>query len=95
MAKGYWIARLDVSNQDRYHEYVEAATPAYKEHGAKFLIRGGAIVAEEGTSRSRNVVIEFDSVETALACYNSETYAKARKIRQELSVGELIVVEGA
>lgn len=95
MPKGYWIVRLDVSNQDRYHEYVEAATPAYKEHGAKFLIRGGAIVAEEGASRSRNVVVEFDSLEIALACYNSDTYAKARKIRQELSDGELIVVEGA
>lgn len=95
MPKGYWIARLDVSNQDRYHEYVEAATPAYKEHGAKFLIRGGAIVAEEGPARSRNVVIEFDSVEVALACYNSDIYSKARAIRQELSEGELIVVEGA
>jgi len=95
MPKGYWIARLDVNNQDRYHEYVEAATPAYKEYGAKFLIRGGAIVAEEGSSRGRNVVIEFDSVEVALACYNSDTYAKARQIRQELSEGELIVIEGA
>lgn len=95
MPKGYWIARLDVSIQDRYHEYVEAATPAYKEYGAKFLVRGGAIVAEEGASRGRNVVIEFASIDDALACYNSDTYAKARKIRQELSIGELIVVEGS
>lgn len=95
MPKGYWIVRLDVHNQDRYHEYIEAATPAYKEYGAKFLVRGAAIAAEEGRSRSRNVIIEFDSVEIALACYNSDIYTKARKIRQELSDGELIVVEGA
>lgn len=95
MPKGYWVVRLDVHNQDRYHEYIEAATPAYKEYQAKFLIRGGAIVADEGNARSRNVVVEFESIETALACYNSDAYAKARKIRQELSDGEFIVIEGA
>lgn len=95
MPKGYWVVRLDVNNQDRYHEYIEAATPAYQEFGAKFLVRGGAIHADEGNSRSRNVVIEFESIEQALACYNSDTYAKARQIRQELSDGELIVIEGA
>ncbi len=94
MPKGYWIARLDVHNQERYHEYVEAATPAYKEYGAKFLVRGGVIIADEGGSRSRNVVIEFETVEAARACYESDTYAAARKIRQELSEGELIVIEG-
>ncbi len=95
MPKGYWIVRLDVHNQDRYHKYIEAATPAYKEFGAKFLVRGGTIAANEGDFRSRNVVIEFESVEAAMACYESDTYTAARKIRQELSSGELIVIEGA
>lgn len=94
MAKGYWIGRVDVRDPEAYKDYVATASPAYKEFGAKFLVRGGAFGVEEGKARARNVVIEFPSYEAALACYNSETYQKARAIRKQFSEGELIVVEG-
>jgi uncharacterized protein (DUF1330 family) len=95
MAKGYWIGRITVHDAERYKDYVTTATPAYKEYGAKFLVRGGQCTAVEGEGRPRNVVIEFDSYEAALACYNSPVYSEAKKIRQEVADGELIVVEGA
>lgn len=95
MAKGYWIARIDVNAPERYDEYKNAAAPAYAEYGANFIVRGGQFDAKEGESRGRNVVIEFPSYDAALACYNSPAYAIARAIRQEISVGELIVIEGA
>ncbi|MEQ8308488.1 MAG: DUF1330 domain-containing protein [Hoeflea sp.] len=94
MPKGYWIGRVDVRDPEAYKAYVETATPAYKEFGARFLVRGGAFEAAEGHSRSRNVVIEFPSYEAAKACYDSETYRKARAIRQEVSEGEIIIIEG-
>ena len=94
MPKGYWIARITVHNPERYKDYVTTATPAYKEFGAKFLVRGGQSNAVEGEGRPRNVVIEFDSYEKALACYNSPAYVAARAIRQEVADGELIIVEG-
>ena len=94
MAKGYWIGRIDVHDLERYKGYVAAATPAYIEYGAVFLVRGGRFEAVEGVPRARNVVIEFPSYEAALACYNSETYQNARKIRLEFSKGDLIVIEG-
>ena len=94
MPKGYWVARIDVSDAERYKDYVAAATPAYKEFGARFLVRGGKVVGAEGQGRSRNVVIEFPSVEAALACYNSDAYTRARAIRQQLSEGELVIIEG-
>ncbi|MCI5077786.1 DUF1330 domain-containing protein [Oricola sp.] len=94
MAKGYWVGRITVHDPERYKDYVATATPAYQEYGAKFLVRGGQISAVEGEARPRNVVIEFESYEKALACYNSPAYTAARKIRQEIADGELIVVEG-
>jgi uncharacterized protein (DUF1330 family) len=94
MTKAYWIGRITVHQPERYKEYVEAATPAYKAHGARFLVRGGAYEAVEGEARPRNVVIEFPSLEAARACYDSEQYGKARAIRQEIADGELIIVEG-
>ena len=41
------------------------------------------------------MVIEFASMEDAIACYNSPEYTEARKIRQSVSDGEFILVEGA
>ena len=74
MAKGYWIARVDVHNMDGYKEYVAQNGAVFAKYGAKFLVRGGKHVPKEGTSRSRNVVLEFKDYETALACYNSPEY---------------------
>ena len=94
MAKGYWIARVDVENADKYPDYVATAKPAFERHGAKFLVRGGETHSLEGKNRARNVVIEFASVADALACYNSPEYQAAVKIRQAAAASELIIVEG-
>jgi uncharacterized protein (DUF1330 family) len=48
----------------------------------------------EGKARSRNVIIEFPSMEEALACYNSSEYTAARAIRQSVSEGDFLLVEG-
>ena len=94
MAKGYWIARVDVRDPEGYKDYVAAAGVAFDKYGARFLVRGGPSVELEGHARTRNVVIEFDSIETAKACYDSEEYQKAKAIRQQHAVADLILVEG-
>jgi uncharacterized protein (DUF1330 family) len=48
----------------------------------------------EGKARARNVIIEFPSMDEALACYNSPEYTAARAIRQTVSQGEFVLVEG-
>ena len=57
-------------------------------------MRGGPHEVKEGTSRSRNVVIEFKDYATALACYNSPEYQANIKVRQPHSIADLIVIEG-
>jgi uncharacterized protein (DUF1330 family) len=94
MPKGYWIARVDVENADRYPDYVTTAKPAFERYGAKFLVRGGETHSLEGNNRARNVVIEFASVQDAMDCYNSEEYQAAKAIRQDAAASELIIVEG-
>ena len=94
MAKGYWIARMSVHDAERYKDYVAAAAPAFQRYGARFLARGGEVHLSEGDARPRNVVIEFPSAQAAVDCYNSEEYTAARAIRQSVSDGELLIVEG-
>lgn len=95
MAKGYWIARVDVNDAERYKDYVSTAKPAFERFGANFLARGGAVTQLEGQGRARNVVIEFPSVQHALDCYNSQEYQAALKIRKETADSDLMIVEGA
>jgi uncharacterized protein (DUF1330 family) len=94
MAKGYWIARVDVTNPDAYKKYVEGSAAAFAKYGARFLARGGRAQQLEGPMRARNVVIEFDSPEQAVACYNSPEYQAARQHRLGAAEAELMVVEG-
>ncbi|MBO0906124.1 DUF1330 domain-containing protein [Jiella sonneratiae] len=94
MPKGYWIASIDVRDPEGYKAYVAAAKPAFEAHGAKFLARGGTVEALEGKARPRNVIIEFDSVAAARACYESPDYQKARAIRQKVADGDILILEG-
>jgi uncharacterized protein (DUF1330 family) len=94
MAKGYWIARVDVNNEDGFKPYAAANAAIFKKFGARYVVRGGKFDGMEGSSRSRNVVIEFSDYATALACYRSPEYQANVKVRQPHSVVDLIVIEG-
>ena len=94
MAKGYWIVHVDVSDPEAYKAYVAANAVAFRKYGAKFLVRGGTHETLEGTTRSRNVVLEFKDYATALACYRSPEYAKAIALREGVALADLVVIEG-
>jgi len=94
MPRGYWIASIDVNDPDAYKAYVTANAAAFRKYGAKFVVRGGQFELREGTSRSRNVVLEFKDYATALACYDSTEYRAASALRQGNSVANLIIIEG-
>ena len=94
MAKGYWIARVDVADPEVYKTYVAANAAPIARHGGRFLVRGGTHERLEGTSRSRNVVIEFPSYQAALDCWQSADYQAAVAIRAPVSTADLLVIEG-
>jgi uncharacterized protein (DUF1330 family) len=94
MAKGYWVANIDVTDLDGYKAYVAANAVPFRQFGAKFLTRGGKSEAVEGKLRSRVVVIEFPSYEAALTCYHSPDYQKAKALRIGNGIGEIVVLEG-
>ena len=93
-AKGYWIGRVDVHNEEGYKPYMAANPAIFQKFGGKFIVRGGKVTGVEGQSRSRNVVIEFPDYATALACYQSPEYQANIKVRQPHSIADLIIIEG-
>lgn len=94
MAKGYWVATVDVNDPERYKRYIAANGAVFAAHGARFLVRGGRSAVVEGRARARMVVIEFADYDTALACWNSPEYAAVRALRTDCSIGDVVVVEG-
>ena len=92
--KGYWIGRVDVADDDAYGRYVAANGPVFARYGGRFLVRGGRFENPEGTSRTRNVVLEFDSYERALECYHSQEYQAIINLRTDVSQADMIVIEG-
>lgn len=94
MAKAYWIAHVTVTNMDEYTKYVETAPPAFQKYGARVLARGGQYEIMEGEGRARNVVIEFESIDDAIACYRSDEYQRAKAHRVDAGVADITIVEG-
>ena len=92
--KGYWIAMVDITDPVKYPEYVAANAVAFEKYGAKFLARGGRHEDPEGPTGQRHVIIEFESYQTAIACYQSPEYQAALKIRLEASSAHFVIVEG-
>lgn len=94
MQKGYWIVRVDVTDQEQFKEYAAANAVALKKYGARFLVRAGRFEVPEGTTRARNTIVEFPSYQAALDCWNSPEYQAAIKLRLPASTIDLVIVEG-
>ena len=94
MAKGYWVGFADVSDPEGYKLYMAENAIAFRKYGARFLVRGGTRDVPEGEPRSRTLVIEFPTYETALECYRSPEYAKAIALRKGKAIVDLAIVQG-
>ncbi|PWE32038.1 DUF1330 domain-containing protein [Maritimibacter sp. 55A14] len=94
MPKGYWVAHVTVEDPEVYRKYREANAAPFAAHGARFLVRGGEGDVVERALRPRTVVIEFPSIEAARACYDSPEYRAAKALRDPVSAGDIVIVEG-
>jgi uncharacterized protein (DUF1330 family) len=94
MPKGYWIVRVDISDPEKYKAYLAANAQPFRKYGARFLVRAGRFENPEGTSRTRNAVIEFPSYRAALDCWHSPEYQEAMKLREPVSTADLVITEG-
>jgi uncharacterized protein (DUF1330 family) len=95
MAKGYWIASYrEIRDAGRLAAYAKLAGPALMAGGGRFLARGlPAMVYELGVMQ-RVVLIEFDSVEQAVAAHDSRDYQAALAVLGDSVDRELRIVEG-
>jgi uncharacterized protein (DUF1330 family) len=95
MAKGYWVTFYrSVSNPSALAEYAKLAAPAIENGGGHFLARTVATTAYENGLKERVVVIEFDSVEKAIATFESAEYRAAHNLLAGAVERDVRIVEG-
>ncbi|MBV9686560.1 MAG: DUF1330 domain-containing protein [Alphaproteobacteria bacterium] len=95
MAKAYWVAAYrSISDPEALAGYAKLAGPAIMAAGGRFLARGTPARAYEAGLLQRLVIIEFDSVEKAVAAHDSEGYQAALKVLGRSADRDLRIVEG-
>jgi uncharacterized protein (DUF1330 family) len=96
MAKGYWVTFYrSVSNPAALAAYAKLAGPAIEAGGGRFLARGAAAKAYEAGMVERSVLIEFDSVQQAIATYESPAYQVAKKLLEGSVERDVRFLEGS
>ena len=92
---GYIIARVNVTDPEKYQDYTAVTPGLIAKYGGRFVVRGGETVTLEGPEETgRVVVIEFDTLEQAKAMYGSADYQAAIKLRAGAATAQFIAVAG-
>jgi uncharacterized protein (DUF1330 family) len=95
MAKAYWISCYrEIIDPNKLAAYAKLAGPSIEAGGGRFLARAVAAEAYEAGLRERIVLIEFDSVEKAIATYESPAYRAARAVLEGGVVRDVRIVPG-
>ena len=95
MAKAYWVSTYRaIHDPDKLAAYAKLAGPSIQGNGGRFLARGTAVKAYEQGILQRTVLVEFDSVEAAIACHDSPAYQEALRALGDGVERDLRIVEG-
>jgi uncharacterized protein (DUF1330 family) len=95
MAKVYWIGTYRaITNPDKLAAYAKLAPAAIAAHGGKFLVRGTPAKTYEAGLNQRTVVIEFDSLDQAVAAHDSPAYQEALVALGDGAERDIRIVEG-
>jgi uncharacterized protein (DUF1330 family) len=95
MAKAYWITCYhEITDPAKLAAYAKLAGPSIEAAGGRFLARGTAARVFEGGKTERTVLIEFDSVDKAIAAYESAAYKVALAALKGGVVREIRIVAG-
>lgn len=95
MKKGYWLTFYrSVSNPEALAAYAKAAGPAVAAGGGRFLVRGTPARTYEAGLNQRTIVIEFESLEKAIAAYESPAYQAAKRLLEGSVERDVRMIEG-
>jgi len=91
----YFIVRCKYHDMDNYKEYAKAAAQAVKNFGGKFLVTGKGIQSQKESGQyPKTVIVEFETIEIAIACYECDLYQEALSHIEYSSDRDFVIAEG-
>ena len=96
----YWMAHAKINNPVEYKRYTDLVPAIINKYGGKVLARGGNYKINEGGDDfrqfHRHVVIEFPTMDQAVACFESKEYQDAARFRRAGGAGVVqnVIVDG-
>ena len=95
MPKAYWVSTYRaVKDPEKLAAYAKLAGPALTAGGGRFLARGEPAKVYELGLKQRTVLIEFESVQQAVAAYGSPAYQEALEALGDGVAREVRIIEG-
>jgi uncharacterized protein (DUF1330 family) len=92
--KGYWVVCYrSVSNPAAMSEYAKLATTALEALGGRVVVAGKPAKTREAGVDESVVIVEFESLEKALAAYESDLYRPALKVFDNAAQRDFRIVE--
>ena len=95
MPKAYWVSAYhEIHDEEKLAAYAKIAGPAVTAAGGRFLTRGVAAKAFEAGKVQRTTVIEFASLDQAIAAHETPEYQEALKALDGGVTRDLRIIEG-
>ena len=92
MSKGYWVVKVDASDDEAFSRYLQTNASLLARFGGRALNRRGDVETADGKSFRRGM-IEFPSVEAALKCLGDPDFLKDNPPGGPVSLLEIIAAE--
>jgi uncharacterized protein (DUF1330 family) len=90
---GMWVVHIDVTDEEKYGEYIKGSSAVAEKYGGVFIARGGRFEQKEGREYPRNVLVRYPTYEAALQAYESDEYQAIVGMAKEASDRMLTIVE--
>ena len=91
----YIVAKVNITDWDKYREYMKLTPDIIAKFGGKFIARGGEMVTLEGPEETQRVVLlQFPTLGKAKEFYDSPEYQGAKKLRAGAATAHFIAIDG-
>ena len=87
MKKGYLIENYSITDKKNYIPPVKTLNEVLEKYKGKFLVATPEAEVLSGKPREVTIVIQFESINSAKAFYESKEYMKFKKLYKETTEG--------
>lgn len=88
----FYINSYDVTDEVIYQSYVSKVASVFNRYGAKVLVFDRDAIQVEGSGRDVTILIQFESIEVASACYNDPEYQAIKPLRIKSTINSRITL---